>query len=183
MVAAPDVDAWGLEPSAIWAEATASRLGSRVWARRVEEADLPSESCDVVFSDSVIEHLAEPVVMMKLAREVFRTAVCGLYHHAQRRCSGQPLSSTGVSVDGLAMLTLDRTVVWPLSRGLASRHGPYLCWRNVPGVRCVVCGCGTGGTNGARRDGGPPASSSRWCCRLFSCSGSSWAEGRPLTLC
>ncbi len=62
----------GLEPSQFWAKQTAARLGVPVWAQRVEEADLPVESCDIVFSDSVIEHLPEPMVMMKLAWRVLK---------------------------------------------------------------------------------------------------------------
>lgn len=62
----------GLEPSKAWAQETATRLGVRVWAERVEEADLPANSCDVVFSDSVIEHLAEPMSMMRLAHRVLK---------------------------------------------------------------------------------------------------------------
>lgn len=63
---------WGLEASKTWAHETAARLGVKVWAEAVEEADLPAESCDVVFSDSVVEHLPEPITMMKLARHVLR---------------------------------------------------------------------------------------------------------------
>jgi len=63
---------WGLEPSETWARDTAARLGVQVWAQRVEQADLPAHSCDVVFSDSVIEHLAEPLAMMELARRVLK---------------------------------------------------------------------------------------------------------------
>ena len=65
-------DVWGLEPSEIWAEQTSARLGVKVWINRVEEADVPAESCDIVFSDSVIEHLPEPIVMMKLAWRVLK---------------------------------------------------------------------------------------------------------------
>lgn len=65
-------DVWGLEASKTWAHETAARLSVKVWAAAVEEADLPSESRDVVFSDSVVEHLPEPITMMKLARYVLR---------------------------------------------------------------------------------------------------------------
>lgn len=65
-------EVWGLEPSKTWAEKTASRLGVKVWAQRVEYADLPAKSCGVIFSDSVIEHLAEPMAMMKLIRQVLK---------------------------------------------------------------------------------------------------------------
>jgi SAM-dependent methyltransferase len=65
-------DVWGLEPSQVWAEQTAARLGVPVWAQRVEEAEVPPESCDIVFSDSVIEHLPEPIVMMNFARRVLK---------------------------------------------------------------------------------------------------------------
>jgi len=62
----------GLESSKTWAEKTATLLGVKVWPQRVEEADLPASTCDVVFSDSVIEHLAEPMAMMKFARRVLK---------------------------------------------------------------------------------------------------------------
>lgn len=65
-------EVWGLEPSKRWAEKTATRLGVKVWEQRVEYADLPAESFDVVFSDSVIEHLPEPMAMMKLAQRVLK---------------------------------------------------------------------------------------------------------------
>ena len=65
-------DAWGLEPSKTWAQRTAARLGVKVLAERVEEADLPASTCDVVFSDSVIEHLPRPMAMMELAHRVLR---------------------------------------------------------------------------------------------------------------
>lgn len=65
-------DVWGLEPSRTWAQQTATRLGVKVWAQRVEEADLPASACDIVFSDSVIEHLAEPMAMMELTRRVLK---------------------------------------------------------------------------------------------------------------
>ena len=38
----------------------------------MEEAAIPDASCDAVFSDSVIEHLAEPMAMMELARRVLK---------------------------------------------------------------------------------------------------------------
>ncbi len=63
----------GLEPSKTWAHRTATRLGVKVRAQRIEEADLPMNSYDVIFSDSVIEHLAQPQVMMELAWRVLRT--------------------------------------------------------------------------------------------------------------
>jgi SAM-dependent methyltransferase len=44
----------------------------------VEEADVPAESCDIVFSDSVIEHLPEPAAMMILARRVLKPS--GLFY-------------------------------------------------------------------------------------------------------
>lgn len=65
-------EVWGLEPSQTWADKTASRLGVKVWAQRVEEADVPDGTCDVVFSDSVIEHLAQPMAMMELAWSVLK---------------------------------------------------------------------------------------------------------------
>jgi len=65
-------DVWGLEPSQVWAEQTSTRLGVKVWINRVEETDVPAESCDIVFSDSVIEHLPEPRVMMNFARRVLK---------------------------------------------------------------------------------------------------------------
>lgn len=65
-------EVWGVEPSRTWAQKTATRLGVKVWAQRVEEADLPATTYDVVFSDSVIEHLAEPMAMMKLAWRVLK---------------------------------------------------------------------------------------------------------------
>jgi len=65
-------DVCGLEPSQTWAHQTATRLGVQIWAERVEEATLPANSCDVVFSDSVIEHLAEPMAMMELAWHVLK---------------------------------------------------------------------------------------------------------------
>jgi 2-polyprenyl-3-methyl-5-hydroxy-6-metoxy-1,4-benzoquinol methylase len=57
----------GLEPSQVWAKQTSARLGVKIWTQRVEEADLPAEGCDIVFSDSVIEHLPEPMVILKFA--------------------------------------------------------------------------------------------------------------------
>jgi SAM-dependent methyltransferase len=68
----------GLEPSHVWVEQTAARLGVPIWEQRVEEADLPAGSCDVVFSDSVIEHLANPMAMMKLAQRVLKPG--GLFY-------------------------------------------------------------------------------------------------------
>jgi len=65
-------DVWGLEPSKTWAHKTATRLGIKVWAQRIENADLPASVCDCVFSDSVIEHLAEPMEMMKLVQRVLK---------------------------------------------------------------------------------------------------------------
>lgn len=65
-------DVWGLEASETWAHQTSARLGVKVWAEAIEEADLPAESRDVVFSDSVAEHLPEPITMLKLARHVLR---------------------------------------------------------------------------------------------------------------
>ena len=65
-------EAWGLEPAQVWAHETAARLGVQIWAKRVEEATIPEASCDVAFSDSVIEHLPEPLAMMRLARRVLR---------------------------------------------------------------------------------------------------------------
>ena len=65
-------DVWGLEPSRTWAQKTANRLGVRIWAQRVEEADVSANTCDIVFSDSVIEHLAEPMAMMELAHRVLK---------------------------------------------------------------------------------------------------------------
>ncbi len=62
----------GLEPSQVWAEQTAARLGVPVWAQRVEEANLPANSCEVIFSDSVIEHLQEPMAMMRFAKRVLK---------------------------------------------------------------------------------------------------------------
>ena len=65
-------DVCGLESSKIWAQKTATTLGVNVWAQRIEKADLPARTYDVVFSDSVIEHLAEPMAMMKLTRQVLK---------------------------------------------------------------------------------------------------------------
>lgn len=65
-------DVWGLEPSKTWAHKTSTRLGVKIWAQRIENADLPASVCDCVFSDSVIEHLAEPMEMMKLVHRVLK---------------------------------------------------------------------------------------------------------------
>lgn len=62
----------GLEASMTWAQKTANRLGVKVWAEPIEEADLPASTFDVVFSDSVLEHLAEPMAMMKVIRQVLK---------------------------------------------------------------------------------------------------------------
>jgi len=72
-------DVWGLEPSKTWAQQTATRLGVKVWAQRVEEANLPASTCDIIFSDSVIEHLADPMAMMKLARGVLKPGGVGYF--------------------------------------------------------------------------------------------------------
>lgn len=63
----------GLEPSEVWAKRTSARLGVQVWAQRVEEATIPESSCDVVFSDSVIEHMTEPIAMMKFIWRVLKS--------------------------------------------------------------------------------------------------------------
>lgn len=65
-------DVCGLEPSKTWARKTATRLGVEVCAQSVEEANLPASTFDIVFSDSVIEHLADPMGMMKLTRRVLK---------------------------------------------------------------------------------------------------------------
>ena len=65
-------EVWGLEPSKTHAYKTSSRLGVKVWVQRVENADLPASVFDCVFSDSVIEHLAEPVEMMKLVHRILK---------------------------------------------------------------------------------------------------------------
>jgi SAM-dependent methyltransferase len=63
---------YGLEGSREWAQKTAARLGVQVYSQRVEDADLPEKWFDVVFSDSVIEHLPDPAVMMKMAWRVLK---------------------------------------------------------------------------------------------------------------
>ena len=65
-------DVYGLEPSKFWAHKTAKRLGVKVWDTNVENADLPASVFDIVFSDSVIEHLADPMMIMKLAHRVLK---------------------------------------------------------------------------------------------------------------
>ena len=65
-------DVWGLEPSKTWAHKTSTLLGVNVWAQRVENADLPASFYNCVFSDSVIEHLAEPMEMMNLVYRVLK---------------------------------------------------------------------------------------------------------------
>jgi SAM-dependent methyltransferase len=65
-------EVYGLEPSQALADRIVSHLGVHVWAKRVEEADLQKESFDIVFSDSVIEHLTEPIEVMRLAWRVLK---------------------------------------------------------------------------------------------------------------
>jgi SAM-dependent methyltransferase len=62
----------GVEPSRYWAEHTAARLGVTVHAASVETCELPAASFDVVFADSVIEHLVAPIALLGLARRVLR---------------------------------------------------------------------------------------------------------------
>jgi len=63
---------YGLEPSKVWAHKTSERLGVTVWDTNVEDADIPASKFDIVFSDSVIEHLADPMMIMKLAHRVLK---------------------------------------------------------------------------------------------------------------
>lgn len=65
-------DCWGLEPAAAWHENTARRHAQRFWAQRLETARIPERSCDAVFADSVIEHLPEPLTLLRLAARVLR---------------------------------------------------------------------------------------------------------------
>ena len=62
----------GLEPSRTWAEHTSKRLNVQILAQSVERANIPPNSFDAVFSDSVIEHLPEPMSLMNLVAKVLK---------------------------------------------------------------------------------------------------------------
>lgn len=175
-------DVWGLEPSKAWAQRTATRLGVKVWAQRIEEAEVPAGTCDIVFSDRVIEHLAEPMAMMEVAHRVLKpggvaylvtpnaSALVNHFRSMAFRLSGlrrspyiEPLGSpyhvVGFTPHSLSVLA-ERAGFEV--RDLWVRHGRNE-WRKEKKWR--------------------RASSNRWSCGLPSCLGSLSARARPSTFC
>jgi SAM-dependent methyltransferase len=71
-VAQPHFGVQGVEVSPTALEQARARFGARVFAGDVQEANLPEGTFDVITLFSTVEHLAEPVAVLRECRRLLR---------------------------------------------------------------------------------------------------------------